>query len=224
MQNKKLWFKRKLYGWGWTPSSWEGWLVTAIYLFVAIFIFRNIDQTSHSGSDTLIGFVLPFIVITLLLIFICYKKGETPKWQWGRIENEAKLPCVGIGVMIWKDGKILMGKRKGSHGAGTYAFPGGHLEYMEGFEECARRETLEETGIEIKNIRFNFVANEIHPEKHLAHIGLVADWASGEVQLLEPHKCEGWDWYAIDQLPSPAFSMLSLAVESYKTGKKYYDK
>ena len=40
-----------------------------------------------------------------------------------------------------------------------YAFPGGHLEYMESFEQCARRETLEECGIEIERIRFQFVAN-----------------------------------------------------------------
>ena len=50
---------------------------------------------------------------------------------------------VGIGVMIFKDGKVLLGKRKGSHGEGDWAFPGGHLDYMEGFEECARRETRE---------------------------------------------------------------------------------
>ena len=38
---------------------------------------------------------------------------------------------VGIGIKIFKGSKILLGKRKGSHGEGEYAFPGGHLEYME---------------------------------------------------------------------------------------------
>lgn len=60
---------------------------------------------------------------------------------------------VGVGVMIFdKDGMILLGKRKGSHGAGEYSFPGGHLEYGESFEECAKREVMEECGIEIKNL------------------------------------------------------------------------
>lgn len=59
-------------------------------------------------------------------------------------------PKVGIGVMILKQGKVLLGMRKGSHGAGELAFPGGHLDYMESFEDCARRETREERGIEIE--------------------------------------------------------------------------
>ncbi len=49
-------------------------------------------------------------------------------------------PRVGIGVMVMKDGKVLLGKRKGSHGAGEYAWPGGHMEYMESFEDVAKRE------------------------------------------------------------------------------------
>lgn len=61
-------------------------------------------------------------------------------------------PKVGIGVIVRKEGKVLLGKRKNSHGAGSWAFPGGHLEYGESWEECARREVKEETGIAIKNM------------------------------------------------------------------------
>jgi ADP-ribose pyrophosphatase YjhB (NUDIX family) len=39
-------------------------------------------------------------------------------------------PKVGVGVMVLKNGKVLIGKRKGAHGAGEWAWPGGHLEYM----------------------------------------------------------------------------------------------
>ena len=72
---------------------------------------------------------------------------------------EEQRPKVGVGILIFKDGKILLHKRKGSHGAGEYAFPGGHLEYMESFEDCAKREIAEECGVEVVNIRFNYVAN-----------------------------------------------------------------
>ena len=136
---------------------------------------------------------------------------------------EENKPRVGIGVTIVKDGKVLLGKRKGSHGEGEYASPGGHLEYMESFEECAIRETLEECGIEITNIRFQFLVNVTsYAPKHYAHIGMIADWKSGEPQVLEPNKCESWDWYDPNELPEPLFAMSKLAMESYKTGQTYF--
>lgn len=138
---------------------------------------------------------------------------------------ENQITKVGVGVMILKDGKVLLGKRKNSHGDGEYAFTGGHLEYMESFEDCARRETREECGIEIKNIRFNCVSNVTsHAPKHYVHIGLVADWESGEPQVLEPEKRESWEWYDMNNLPEPLFDFCIFEFEAYKTGKNYYDK
>lgn len=134
------------------------------------------------------------------------------------------IPRVGIGVMVLKDDKILLGKRKGSHGEGEYAFPGGHLEYMESFENCAKREVMEEAGIEIGNVRFVRVVNlQDYAPKHYVHIGLVADWKKGEPKICEPEKCEGWGWYDLDHLPRPLFKTLPEDIESYKTGQKYYD-
>src|ERR1700739_4984898 len=108
-------------------------------------------------------------------------------------------PKVGIGVLIFKDDKVLLGKRKGSHAEGLYGGTGGHFEYMESFEECAKRETREETGIEIENIRFLCLTNlKSSKPKHYVDIGLVADWQSGDPQTLEPNKIEGWNWYSLD--------------------------
>jgi len=135
------------------------------------------------------------------------------------------FPKVGVGVMIFKDGKVLFGKRKGSHGEGEYAFPGGHLDYMETIEDCAKRETFEETGIEIQNIRFQFLANvHKYKPKHYLHIGVIADYKSGEVQLKEPDKCENWNWYSLDNLSESLFWMTKLAIDSYKTKEIYFDK
>lgn len=79
----KLWFKAKRYGWGWVPSSWEGWTVLFVYLILMILFFLQSDKMSHSGSDTLIGFTVPFIIATCILIAICYKKGDRAYWRWG---------------------------------------------------------------------------------------------------------------------------------------------
>lgn len=81
---KKLWFRAKNYGWGWTPSSWQGWLVLAIYALFNIVVFRSIDKLSHSSSDTLMNFSLPFFLSTAMLIIICSLTGEKPQWRWGR--------------------------------------------------------------------------------------------------------------------------------------------
>lgn len=133
-------------------------------------------------------------------------------------------PQVGVGVMIVKDGTVLLGKRKGAHGAGEYAFPGGHLEYMESFEHCATRETQEECGIEIAQIRFQFLANvTTYAPQHYVHIGLLADWQHGTPEVLEPESSGRWEWHNIDRLPQPLFEMCRLAIESYKTGRNYYD-
>lgn len=136
----------------------------------------------------------------------------------------SNYPKVGIGVLIFKDGKILVGQRKGSHGAGEYSIPGGHLEYLESFADCARREVREEAGIEITNIRFLSLANlDWYAPKHYVDIGVLADWASGEPQNLEPEKICDWRWCDIAALPQPLFGPSRLKIDAYRTGRQYWD-
>jgi len=117
-------------------------------------------------------------------------------------------PFVGLGVIIRKDGKVVLGKRKNSRGEGTWGFPGGHLEYNEQFEGCATREVDEETGIKIKNIRFFTTTNDIMAEhsRHYVTLFLIADHESGEAELREPDKFFEWQWFSWDNLPQPLFS------------------
>ncbi len=135
------------------------------------------------------------------------------------------LPKVGVGVFILKDGKLLLGKRlsKNNHGDGEYCGPGGHLEFGETLEECAIRETREEVGVEIKNVRFLCISNIIAwKDKHYIDIGMIADWAGGEPQVLEPHVRADFGWYDLGNLPSPLFVNEPLYIEAYKTGKAYF--
>ncbi len=113
-------------------------------------------------------------------------------------------PKVGVGVLIHKDGKFLFGKRKSkSHGSGTWHPPGGHLEPGESPEECARREVMEEAGIEISNPRVFGVTNDVFPEgRHYATIWVFAEWASGEPRVMEPEKCEFWEWKTWEEIKS----------------------
>ena len=106
-------------------------------------------------------------------------------------------PLIGVAVIVIKNGKILLGKRKNSHGDGTWAFPGGHLEFSESIKDCARREIFEETGIQIKNLRYGPYTNDIFEKegKHYVTLVVLADHASGVPTVKEPDKCEEWQWH-----------------------------
>lgn len=86
-KNKRYWFVRKTYGYGWVPGTWEGWLVLGIYTGGMVSIFNKLDSQSHSGSDTLIAFFVPAVLLTVALLLISVIKGEKPRWQWGRKQN-----------------------------------------------------------------------------------------------------------------------------------------
>lgn len=85
------WFKRKIWGWGWTPVTWQGWLLTLSYVVIITILIINREESipgnPDSGSNFLV-FGLPLIFLTVLFIFIAYKKGEKPKWQWGLLKDK----------------------------------------------------------------------------------------------------------------------------------------
>ncbi len=116
-------------------------------------------------------------------------------------------PSIGVAAIVIKDHKVLLGKRKKAHGAGTWAFPGGHLEFNESIEECAKREVFEETGIHIKNIRYGTFTNDIFREdqKHYVTLFVISEYDDGDLELKEPEKCEQWDWFLWNELPEPKF-------------------
>ena len=88
-QQKTLWFKAKTFGWGWYPSTWQGWGVLFLYLFAVISNVVFVNNHVHSNSDFLIQFFPQEFVLTAFLIIICYAKGEKPMWRWGN-RNSAK--------------------------------------------------------------------------------------------------------------------------------------
>jgi 8-oxo-dGTP diphosphatase len=133
-------------------------------------------------------------------------------------------PLIGVGVTILRGGTLLLGRRRGAHGVGEYATPGGHLDALESFEACARRETREECGLEIASLRFSFVANVTrYAPRHYVHVGLVADWSAGEPRTLEPERCDGWAWYPVDAPPQPLFEMTRLALVALREGRAFFD-
>lgn len=120
---------------------------------------------------------------------------------------EKNRPKVGLGVFVMKDEQFLIGLRKGAHGEGTWCFPGGHLEFGESWNACARRETTEEVGVKIDNVRHVATTNDIFEteEKHYITIFMMADYISGDVEIKESEKCLEWRWCHWDDLPENTF-------------------
>ena len=139
---------------------------------------------------------------------------------------EPQRPKVGIGIFLIKDDKILLGIRKGSHGEGEFALPGGHLEFNETFEGCVLRELTEEAGpdIKVEGIRFLCTTNlRKYQPKHYVDIGMLVEWVSGTPRVMEPDKIESWRWYDLDNLPEPLFGCTENYIESYRTGRPYFE-
>ena len=133
-------------------------------------------------------------------------------------------PRVGIGVLVLKGDRLLLGRRRGSHGAGEFASPGGHLEPLERFEDCAVREVREETGLVITNVRFLRVMNvTAWAPRHYVDLAFAADWVAGEPEVREPDKVDGWNWYPLDALPQPLFATLPTALDALRTGRVCWD-
>lgn len=80
--NQNLWFKRKTYGWGWTPITWQGWLMVFFYIGIVGFLISGVDEESNL-LDILTICIVPIFFLTLFFVTIAYKKGEKPRWQWG---------------------------------------------------------------------------------------------------------------------------------------------
>ena len=123
---------------------------------------------------------------------------------------DKKIPRIGIGVFVFRNGKFLMGCRRGAHGEGTWSIPGGHLEFGETIEVGAKREVKEETGLGVTNIKIAGITNDIFKEedKHYITIWVTSEWKNGKPKITEPDKFLDLDWRDFNSLPRNLFSQL----------------
>jgi 8-oxo-dGTP diphosphatase len=121
--------------------------------------------------------------------------------------GEKVYPKVGVAAILIRDGKVLVGKRKGLHGSGTWSFPGGHLEFGEDIAAAVARETLEETGLRVRNAKFVAITNDVQLEnsKHYVTLFYKCEPDDGEPVVMEPDKCEEWRWVVWNEIPQPRF-------------------
>lgn len=146
-------------------------------------------------------------------------------------EEIKKKVGAGFGVMILNNGKVLLGRRHSDpekasselSGEGTWTMPGGKMEFGETFEEGAKREVFEETGITLDDVSLICVNNDIGPKAHFITVGLFSEKFSGEAKVMEPDEIVEWNWFDLNDLPNPLFFPSAEILKNYSE-KKFYIK
>ncbi len=138
-------------------------------------------------------------------------------------KNNNQQVKIGTNVFLIKDNKILLGKRIGKIGYGTWCLPGGHVEYGESLIDAARREVKEETGITLENLDFLHLINDHGKEAHYIHINFIAKDFYGEAKATEPDKFAEWKWFEINHLPEKIFFGHQKFIPAYLKGLIFID-
>ena len=77
------WFKAKTYGWGWYPSSWQGWVTVGMYVIYMVYRAQAMTTMFDTASSAVFRYFFELMIPTAILLLVCYKTGERPYWRWG---------------------------------------------------------------------------------------------------------------------------------------------
>ena len=138
-------------------------------------------------------------------------------------------PGIGVGIMVLKEEKILLGlrnpdKEKASselQGQGTWTMPGGKVEFMETLEAAAKRELAEETDLIAKKLDLLCISDDMTDTAHYVTVGFIAREYKGEVKIMEPETILEWKWFSLDELPKNLYNPSKKCIEKYKRGIVY---
>ena len=121
-------------------------------------------------------------------------------------------PIAGVGLALRDGGgRVLLLRRRGSHGEGTWGLVGGHVEWGRTPARAMADEALEEVGVVVDPDAIRplaFVASTVFAREgrhYLTLFGEAALPAGAEPRLLEPDKADGLGWLAPGAPPSPLF-------------------
>jgi len=131
---------------------------------------------------------------------------------------------IGCEVFIIKDNTVLLGKRKNCYGEGTWGLPGGHLEYGESLLECAKRELMEELGIEGVEFKLIAMTDNIDDRGHYVHASFLVEQYLGEIRCMEPDLCYEWSFFDISNLPEEIFKPHQKILQAYLSNLIYLEK
>lgn len=133
----------------------------------------------------------------------------------GAMAMTLRGPFVGTSAVVVVDGRVLLGLRRGAHGAETWSFPGGKVDPGESPDRAAARELEEETGLRATSTTPIAWTNDIFREDGLHFVTLHhLIEAVGRPEVREPDKMTQWSWHSWNSLPTPLFTPVAALVET----------
>ena len=123
---------------------------------------------------------------------------------------------------VWHP-QVLLGKRRGAHGAGLWSLPGGWIDRSDAtLEEAAVREVREETGLVLDPdaLRLLCVQTKPYPDFRAVTLFYTAEYdptpgVQDPPHPAEPGKCEAWLWFFIEEVPADLFDNLGRALRQF---------
>ena len=115
----------------------------------------------------------------------------------------AGIPRVGCGAAIWREGRLLLVKRRKPPEAGCWSLPGGKVDFGERLVDAVRREVAEEVGLEIELTRSLGIVETLDDGQHWISPIYEARVLSGEPVHREPDKHDALLWADPKAPPSP---------------------
>lgn len=82
-KTQPYWFKRRRYGYGWFPVTWQGWLSVGIAVLLIAGAVMSLLVLPR-GPLVLGGYIAAVALIVVGILIVGAKKGPKPKWRWGR--------------------------------------------------------------------------------------------------------------------------------------------
>ena len=116
--------------------------------------------------------------------------------------------AAGVGILVIKEGRLLLGKRKNISHSGYLGIPGGNIDIGENITQAGERELEEEVGIIATNSKLSSVTSTYHSDNDQLFFGfcLVVTSFEGNIKNMEPERCEGWGFYDVNDLPENIFA------------------
>lgn len=128
-----------------------------------------------------------------------------------------KAPVVSVDLIVKKENKILLGKvgdKWSDNGKYEWGLPGREINFGDNFEQSAKKNLEEETGMNLVNFKVISVNENFEFGNHYIVIGILIE-AEGEPKIKKPEDWKEWKWFGTNEIPDKLFPSARLTIRCF---------